>query len=138
MARSRGPLFPELGFLPRRRHRHVGERPAVITAISVSGIFQPFLVSPFSSPPSSSASSTSTTTQHYRELPRECTIPPPPQKFNHSLYIVSRSYFENNNCELQLPANPRRMRPSRVCSQRERKKKLFAEGTPPKNGPWTL
>lgn len=59
MARSRGPLFPELGFLPRhrrRRRRHAGERPAIITAISVSGIFQPFLVSLFSFPPSSSVS----------------------------------------------------------------------------------
>jgi len=40
---------------------HAGERPAIITAISVSGIFQPFLVALFSFPPSSTALFTSTT-----------------------------------------------------------------------------
>lgn len=47
---------------------HAGERPAIITAISVSGIFQPFLVSPVFFPPSSAASFTSTTT---RTIPKE-------------------------------------------------------------------
>jgi len=60
MARSRGPLFPELGFLPRRRrrrrrrrHRRARERRAIITAISVSGIFQPFFPSTPSAAPRS-------------------------------------------------------------------------------------
>lgn len=47
-----GAIVPGIGIFttpppPPPPPRHAGERPAIITAISVSGIFQPFLVSPF-------------------------------------------------------------------------------------------
>lgn len=102
MTRSRGPLFPELGFLPRRRrrrHRHAGERPTGyyyrnqrIRHFSTVSRFPRF-----SFPLSSSASSTSTTTQHYRRC-RERTIF---QKFVvRELLVHSRRVLLDDNCDL--------------------------------------
>lgn len=102
MARSRGPLFPELGFLPRRRcrrRRHAGERPAIITAISVSGIFQPFLVSPF-------AALLRDFILHFdgsatlQRATRENARFPKSRSLENSLYILV-AIFTDDNCELR-------------------------------------
>lgn len=123
--------------------RHAGEQPAIITAISVSGIFQPFLVPPFSLPPSSAASSTSTIIQccgRYREK-RTISQKKKARSIGELLCTFSsrvtcdRTLHTGENCPRESATNATQ---PRVCSRDEEKNYLPRVNTPSKNGPWTL